>query len=109
MEELQKLDDKKNPNGKIVMLKERLEKLFEKTPGSKIIIFVQIRKVAVFMANLLNSLNRCVFKAKEFISTGSNENDAGTNTTCRYQMKLRRPGKRLVDFLSILNKYYIKI
>ena len=77
LKDLQGFDDKKHPNDKITKLTEILERLFHRRPLSKVIIFVQIRKVAVFLARLLCKIKPRVFKAKEFISTGNNENDEG--------------------------------
>ena len=69
-------EDAAGPNPKIDSLQERLRTLFDKQPDSKVIIFVQMRVVAQYMAELLNGLSS-TFKAKEFTSTGPSAEEGG--------------------------------
>ena len=77
MKELAKLDDKQNPNNKITKLTDKLKKLFERDPNSKVIIFVKMRKIAVYLADTLNGDKSELFRANEFMSQSSKEYDQG--------------------------------
>lgn len=74
---LQKTEDGDNVNEKIEVLTSRLENQLLENPDSKIIIFVQMRVVAKFMADLMNKKDPEKFKAKEFTSEGPSAEDAG--------------------------------
>lgn len=69
LERLQVEEDAERENYKITSLRQQLEQLFAKQARSKVIIFVQMRVVAQYMAELLCDLNP-IFRAKEFTSTG---------------------------------------
>ena len=77
MEELAKLDDIQKPNCKITKLTDKLKKLFESNPNSKVIIFVKMRKIAVYLADILNRDKSGLFRANEFMSQSSKEYDQG--------------------------------
>ena len=79
MRQLQQLEDEDpaRMNDKIRKLQEELDNVFAQKPKSKVIIFVQMRVVAQYMADLLNKLRPGVFRAKEFTSEGPSSEDAG--------------------------------
>lgn len=70
-------EDRAKMNDKIRKLRAQLDEVFADRPDSKVIIFVQMRVVAQYMADLLNKLRPGVFKAKEFTSEGPSSEDAG--------------------------------
>lgn len=77
MQDYQQLEDEKNLNQKLVLLNEELQRLFHGSPDSRVIIFVKRRRVAKYLAQLLNEESSGTFKAKECTSTGPNSADAG--------------------------------
>ena len=83
MRQRQQLEDEDlaRMNDKIRKLQEELDNVFAQKPKSKVIIFVQMRVVAQYMADLLNKLRPGVFRAKEFTSEGPSSEDAGKKCT----------------------------
>ena len=79
LSQLQQLDDEKNPNDKLTKLTVCLKELFLENPKSKVIIFVERRKVAEYLTDILRSDKFGLFKASQFISTGNKEYDRGTS------------------------------
>ena len=77
LRQLQQLDDEKNPNDKLTKITVCLKELFLENPKSKVIIFVQRRKVAEYLTDILRSDKSRLFKASQFISTGNKEYDRG--------------------------------
>ena len=77
LSQLQQLDDEKNPNDKLTKLTVCLKELFLENPKSKVIIFVERRKVAEYLTDILRSDKSRLFKASQFISTGNKEYDRG--------------------------------
>ena len=81
LQQVQQREDEMNKNEKIVKLCSILNKVFTERPESKVIIFVQRRLVAKYLAEYLTLLDP-TFKAKEFTSIGQSANEAGNIHLC---------------------------
>lgn len=85
---LQRAEDDANPNMKIRKLVETLEAQFREESDSKVIIFVQMRVVAQYLAKLIQNLGLPALRAVEFTSTGPSVEEGGGSrlSTCRFSI-----------------------
>ena len=101
LQQVQQREDEMNKNEKIVKLCSILNKVFTERPESKVIIFVQRRLVAKYLAEYLTLLDP-TFKAKEFTSIGQSANEAGNIHSCVSD----KPFRIVLGFLDYVCEYY---
>ena len=65
--EFQKSDDRLNPNAKLSKLTACLKELFARMDNSKVIIFVERRKVAGYLTDILNRYKYCSKQINSFL------------------------------------------
>ncbi|XP_067950025.1 ATP-dependent RNA helicase DHX58-like isoform X2 [Watersipora subatra] len=85
LQRLAKEEDTAEPNKKIESLQRRLTALFEKDADSKVIIFVQMRVVAQYLAELLQQASP-TFQAQAFTSAGPSAEEKGMTPQLRYDV-----------------------
>ncbi|XP_067948463.1 ATP-dependent RNA helicase DHX58-like isoform X1 [Watersipora subatra] len=93
LREIQEDEDRKSTNEKLLITMNILRDLFIRKPDAKVIIFVQMRVVAQYLAQYLTEADP-MFSAREFTSIGKSPEEAGMNPQQRINVRAKFEGSK---------------